>query len=154
MQSAPTPATGAQHGTYTDELLTTPTTYNGAPAVGLLTPEEAACGCRLYVTRNNAHAPVLLNGDYLVARPLAPEQWAAISADSYCVLLRQYPADEEEDSEAFQAHHIARIVGNGLRFGGVLLSFYDDTNSVPEAEPTDPHSLVEVLHITRSIRPL
>lgn len=154
MQSAPTPAAITQHGTNTDELLTTPATYNGAPAVGLLTPEEAASGCRLYATRNNAHAPALQTGDYLVARPLAPEQWAAIPADSYCVLLRQYPADEEEGNEAFQAHHIVRTVGNGLRFGGVLLSFYDDTASAPEATTTAPHDLVEVLHITRSIRPL
>lgn len=149
-----TSAIDTQPGSYTAELLTTPATYNGAPAVGLLTPEEAASGFRLYVTRNNAHAPALQIGDYLVARPLAPEQWAEISADSYCVLLRQYPADEEDGTEAFREHHVARIVSNGLRFGGVLLSFYDDTDSAPEATTTDPHDLVEVLHITRSIRPL
>lgn len=154
METTPSPAAVAQHGTDTDELLTTPATYNGTPAVGLLTPEEAASGCRLYTTRNNAHTPILQAGDYLVARPLAPEQWAAIPADSYCVLLRQYPADEEEGSEAFQAHHIVRIVGNGLRYGGMLLSFYDATDSAPEATTTDPYDLVEVLHITRSIRAL
>ncbi|RSK46107.1 hypothetical protein [Hymenobacter perfusus] len=154
METTPSPAAVTQPGTYTGELLTTPATYNGAPAVGLLTPEEAASGCRLYVTRNNAHAPAMQMGDYLVARPLAPEQWAEISDDSYCVLLRQYPADEEDGSEAFQAHHIARIVGNGFRYGGLLLSFYDDTDSVQEATETEAVDLLEVWHITRSFRPL
>ncbi|SDX80842.1 hypothetical protein [Hymenobacter psychrophilus] len=154
MLTATIPPTSIQPVALNDELLNQPTTYNGVPAVVLLTPEEAGSGCRLYLARNDVHAPRLLNGDYLVGRPLAREEWANVAADSFALLLVQVGAADDGSWEPFQAHHVARIVGNGLRYGGSLLSLQDDEASLPEPVETAAADLVEVYQVVRAIRPL
>ncbi|MBT2557560.1 hypothetical protein J7E24_07180 [Hymenobacter sp. ISL-91] len=154
MLTATTTPTITQPVALNDELLTQPTNYSGCAAVGLLTPEEVVSGCCLYLARNDVHGPRLLAGDYLVCRPLVAEQWAGIATDSFALLLVQVGAADDGSWEAFQAHHVARIVGNGLRYGGSLLSLQDDEASLPEPVETAAADLVEVYQVVRAVRPL
>ncbi|MBT9392081.1 hypothetical protein KLP40_02795 [Hymenobacter sp. NST-14] len=153
MQTDRSPQPINQSSAPNDELLTQPTTYHGAPAVDLLTTEEAAGCCRLYLARNDVHAPTLIQGDFMVCRPVARDQWASIAPDSLALLLMQYEAAEDGSWEPFQAHHVSRIVGNDPRGGGLLV-LHDDPESMYDPAQTAAADLVEVYQITRTIRPI
>lgn len=149
MQTIPTPFD--EPFEQADELYTPVSHFNNQPIATVLTAAELAAGCLVYRVPNDALAPDLKAGDYVVVQPVPRSEWADLAHNNFCLLLIDYPTATYND-QPFKGNNFLRILCNHLPYGGPLIGLRDDDASEPIPINYGAEALLEIWRLTRLIR--